>query len=149
LDRPVVRQGQLATVRVVGDALLVVGGQPFVWRVVETQPGTVTGFKMEPVPGEVWEGAAGPPRDLFPAKLLIYRKALAVATELLKPVDVLHIWSGESQYGTQAEGYYLWQGALGLTPLTLMEVRGALQSPWVYRQRTGRQDANRGIILRS
>lgn len=145
------RLGQTQLIRVVRDVLVVVGAMPKVWRVLDTKPGTVTGFAMEPVDGEYFDASQRWPMDLFKPEHLIYSAAVAIPADLLKPVDVLHIWYGASKFVTSGECYALWQAAsqTPLGSLTLMQARDALRSPWVQRQRSlGRTDSHRGITLR-
>lgn len=144
--------GQSELVRIVDGVLVVAGAPPAVWRVLELKPGSVTGFIMAPVPGEYFEGGATRwPAELFSHRQLIEHTGLMVAPDLLQRTDLLHIWWGSAKYFSRGEGYFSWHmhGHPWLAPLTLLEVRAALRSPWLHRLRTSQPDGIRGIILRS
>lgn len=136
-------------IRVVRDLIVVVGANPYVWRVLGTKRGSVTGFEMESVDGERFTGGSPWPRELFPATMRLYREGLVIPADLLASVEVIHVWAGNSMYGTTCQGYWLWQSALPapLCGLTLLEGRAAITSPWLngLRQRTR---GARGILLR-
>lgn len=137
-------------IRVVRDVLVVVGNTPKVWRVLDTKPGSVTGFQMEPIDGEYFEGGQRWPPELFTPKMLIYGTGLAIPGDALKPVDLLHVWCGASKFGTQCESYWLWQVAATksmMGHMTLLDTREALRSSWLQSIRTQRK-GGRGITLR-
>jgi hypothetical protein len=142
-------------IRVGGDdrAIVAVGAAPLVYRLLDTKPGSVTQFDMEPVEAEHFSASDGPLQaDLVPLPLQIYPQAQVISEWALRPIEVLWIAAGSSRYATARVGYYLWQQALwpgGLTPLSLLDARGALASRWASSLRSGAIKGARGIILRS
>lgn len=89
--------------------------------------------------------------DWFTPAMRIYARGYIVTSDQLSEVDLLHIFSGSTYYGTSRQRYYLWQRHLpaeqALTPLDLMQARYAVASSWVRRRRVQR-NAERGILLR-
>jgi hypothetical protein len=149
------RETQLVRVVRAGGApvLLVAGSAPLVYRLVGLKPKKVAEFEMEPVEGDFFQAGDGSDRlvvmsPLLPADMLIYKATWAIAADNLKPVDILWVVSGSSYYGTARQEYYLWQASGPLVALSLMDVRGALASPWVAQWRSPRT-TNRAILLRN
>lgn len=145
------KQDELRPLRLVHDALVVAGSLPRVWRVLGTRRGSVTEFDLDLVDGQFFEGSALWPKDLF-GTLVLYRSGFLLDTDVLPAVDVLQIWCGDGLYGTRADGYWLWQRVLSgqerLSPLTLIQTRQALGSPWLRVRRAPDREASRGIMLR-
>lgn len=153
MDRPGRQQAKLntliRTVRIGQEvALTVVGAAPLVMRVLSPKPGKLFEFVCEEVDAETFTGGQLWPADLFGPAQLIYNGAWVVSA--LKPVDLVTIYSGATKFGTADQGFYLWQRHVAdpLTRLSILEIRAAVESPWIRDWREPRHAMTRGIILR-